>query len=91
MRPGVLTMEAQDSEQLAFSDMTKAEAWLKDNGFYLGRRPWFNYKNDYQEWCHTGEKSWDFVDVAVESFEVDEMEESQYKDFHFDPAPWHEK
>ena len=89
LRPGILTMEEQDTEERAFSSMEKAEQWLADNGFYKGRRYWFNYADDYWDWCHQGEASWDYVDVEIKEYEMNMDLESRYKNFHFELPPWH--
>ena len=90
MRPGVLTMEVKETETRAFSSMEIAEKWLSENNFYKGRRAFFKYPDDYQEWCHPDEMSWDYVDVIINEYPVDEDAISRFKGFHFEPAPWHE-
>lgn len=89
MRPGVLTMEEIETETRAFSSLEIAEQWLLENNFYKGRRPFFKYPDNMQEWCHPDEMSWDFVDVIIDQFPVDETSASRFKTFHFEPAPWH--
>ena len=87
-KPGPLTMMATETEKRAFSTRRSAELWLKDNGFFKGRRSWFNYKNDYWDWCREDERSWDFIDVEVEEYDLDLDADSRFKDFHHGPAPW---
>ena len=38
--------------------------------------------------CHKGEASWDHIDVDFKEFEIDSDEESRYKNFWAEPAPW---
>ena len=90
MCPGVLTMEAKDKEVRAFSSMDRATQWLEENNFYYGRRYFFNYKGDAKEWCHKNDVSWEFIDVIINEYEIDDTEVSGYRWFFPKEAPWAE-
>ena len=88
MLPDAITMEVEETEERAFSTRDKAEQWLKANGFFEGRRSWFDYKDDSYEWCHKDEKYWNYIAVQLDEYDMDMEDESRFKDFNFGTTPW---
>ena len=81
-RAGWPREEIEDIEERAFSSMEEAENWLKDNGFFLGRKYFHRYVGDSQEWCHEGEFHWECLDVEIRPFRLDDDRWSRYRSFH---------
>ena len=81
-------MEAKDKEVRAFSSMDRATQWLEENNFYYGRRYFFNYKGDAKEWCHKQDVSWEYIDVRINVYTIDDTEVSVYRWFVPKEAPW---
>lgn len=76
-------MSVQDRQDRVFSNRVKAEEWLRQNGFSYRRRIFL--EGDPLEWCHEKEEAWDFIDVHINEYKVDDE-----TPFQFEPieAPW---
>lgn len=85
MRPGMLALEIKGSEERLISSREKAEDWIKENGFFIGRRTFL--KGGPLDWRHEGEAPLDHVFVEFKDYDVDGMTEPRYKGFHA-KAPW---
>ncbi len=73
-------MKVINSESKAFASMEKAESWLYDNGFRIGRRSFFDYRReDTYEWIHKYDVYWNYVDVSFEQFEVNDNSKSIFR------------
>ena len=79
--------EVEDIEERTFSSMEEAERWLKANGFFRGRKYFWNYPGDMQEWCHEGERHWEYLDVEIRPFRLDDGKLSRYENFRILPPP----
>ena len=76
-------LSVEDRQYRLFSDRVKAEDWLKQNGFSYHPRTFL--KGDPLDWCYEKEAAWDFIDVCINEYEVDDE-----TPLHFEPieAPW---
>ena len=81
---GALGIEPKRSETMAFSSIAKSENWLHDNGFVYKH---FDFlKEGVEVWGHKTDQSWSFVEVEIDTYNVD-SDETYTPD---DPgvAPW---
>ena len=87
---GFLKMEVQQEEERAFSSMEEAEKWLKENSFILGlgRRPFLNYRGEGNEWIKRNEPSWNFIDVTIKEYRMDDRSPTVFRHFIPRMAPW---
>ena len=84
----VIRVEEEEREVRLFSSIEKSNEWLLDNGFYLGQRDFFRYRDNRKEWVHRNDKSWHYIDVHIFEYELDDLSDSEYKDFKVNPCPW---
>lgn len=83
-KEGFAFIERESTETRLFSSMDKAEKWLHDNGFVYKH---FDFlKEGVEVWGHKTNQSWSFVEVEIDTYDVD-SDETYTPD---DPgvAPW---
>ena len=77
-----LDLEVKECENRAFSSMAQAEEWLRNNGFYLGQRDFLKYDpKDSVEWCRLTDALWEFIDVEIAKYSLDDFSNSCFKEF----------
>ena len=82
MALGAWDLEVNECEKRAFSSMAQAEEWLLNNGFYLGQRDFLNYNpKDMVEWCRLTDALWEFIDVEITMYAIDDFSDSRFKEF----------
>ena len=68
------------SEERIFSSRKEAESWLFKNGFRIGQRCFLKYSpEDGCEWIRRDDVYWNYIDVTIQEYELDDYSNSIFK------------